>query len=116
MLRPQLHKIGIANAVTAALLILAIFGVEAKREYSPPKECGLYLAPSTIPGAGLGMYAGSSQYEARSLVSDSDIMIPTWDLDYHNGDDDYSHLWDEYTWSAGMWNDPSMDASHYSFE
>eukprot|EP00536_Pseudo-nitzschia_multiseries_P018661 jgi/Psemu1/56654/gm1.56654_g len=71
-----------------------------KRRYEPPNECGLYLAPSSIPGAGLGMYSGSKKYEAYELVSDSDLMIPTWDLDYHNGNDVYHFLWDEYTWSS----------------
>eukprot|EP00537_Pseudo-nitzschia_pungens_P017557 CAMPEP_0172410782 /NCGR_PEP_ID=MMETSP1061-20121228/77059_1 /TAXON_ID=37318 /ORGANISM="Pseudo-nitzschia pungens, Strain cf. pungens" /LENGTH=664 /DNA_ID=CAMNT_0013146977 /DNA_START=73 /DNA_END=2067 /DNA_ORIENTATION=+ len=73
-----------------------------KRRYDPPDECGLYLAPSSIPGAGLGMYSGSKKYEQFELVSDSDLMIPTWDLDYHNGNDAYYHLWDEYTWSTSM--------------
>ncbi len=85
---------------TTTVLTFVVFVADAKREYKAPEECGLYLAPSTIPGAGLGMYAGSTQFEKGSLVSDSDIMIPTWDLDYHNGDDSYFHLWDEYTWSA----------------
>jgi len=71
-------------------------------EYNPLQECGLYLAPSSIPGAGLGMYAGSKPYGINELVSDSDLMVPTWDLDYHNGGEEYHHLWDEYTWSASM--------------
>ena len=62
------------------------------RKYKPLKECGLYLAPSSIPGAGLGMYSGNKPYIVDELVSDSDLMIPTWDLDYHNGLDEYSFL------------------------
>lgn len=61
-------------------------------EYNPLQECGLYLAPSSIPGAGLGMYAGSKPYGINELVSDSDLMVPTWDLDYHNGGEEYHHL------------------------
>jgi len=79
-----------------------IYGAAAAGEFKPLRECGLYLAPSTIPGAGLGMYAGSKPYGINELVSDSDLMIPTWDLDYHNGGEEYYHLWDEYTWSASM--------------
>jgi len=117
MLRPQRKRKGIANAMTAAALFgtsLLIFValVDAKREYIPPEECGLYLAPSTIPGAGLGMYAGSTRFEEGSLVSDSDIMVPQWDMDYHNGEDDYFHLWDEYTWSASQFDDMIDDTDN----
>ena len=63
-------------------------------------ECGLYLAPSSIPGAGLGMYSGSKAYEKQELVSDGDLMIPQWDMDFNNGDDEYYNLWNEYTWSV----------------
>ena len=106
-----LHRLGnertAMGATTAILLcvittlIYAPFGVDAqKRYYHPTQECGLYLAPSSIPGAGLGMYSGSSEYAAGTVISDADLMIPTWDLDYHNGNDKYYHLWDEYTWSS----------------
>ena len=67
-----------------------VFATDPK--YIPLKECGLYLAPSSIPGAGLGMYSGSKQYRVDELVSDSDLMIPNWDLDYHNGGEQYYHL------------------------
>ena len=68
-----------------------VFATDPKK-YIPLKECGLYLAPSSIPGAGLGMYSGSKQYRVDELVSDSDLMIPNWDLDYHNGGEQYYHL------------------------
>jgi hypothetical protein len=106
MLNRKENKKSIVDAMAAILLfvttalISVATSVYAIREYSGPDECGLYLAPSTIPGAGLGMYAGSTEYKEGSLVSDSDIMVPTWDLDYHNGNDKYYHLWDEYTWST----------------
>lgn len=107
MLCRKENKKGIVDAMTDILLfaIIALISVttsvHAVREYSGPEECGLYLAPSMIPGAGLGMYAGSTEYAEGSLVSDSELMLPTWDLDYHNGNDKYYHLWNEYTWSSG---------------
>lgn len=98
----------------AIILLCATIGlvvittcVDATREYSPPAECGMYLAPSSIPGAGLGMYAGSTEYQKGLLISDSDLMIPTWDMDYHNGNNDIYHLWDEYTWATNMF--PGME-------
>jgi hypothetical protein len=71
---------------------IVVHAEKPNRKYKPLKECGLYLAPSSIPGAGLGMYSGSKPYIVDELVSDSDLMIPTWDFDYHNGLDDYSFL------------------------
>lgn len=128
MVYRQLNQINIVDAMVAIFLfaitplIFMAVCADAKREYYPPEECGLYLAPSSIPGAGYGMYSGSEEYEIGSIVSDSDIMVPTWDLNYHNGDEKYYHLWDEYTWSIcksnlrrmGMKN--GSDAIHGSCE
>lgn len=97
---------GISNAMIATILrvatmqMFATIIVYAAREYSPPEECGLYLAPSSIPGAGLGMYSGSKAYEKQELISDGDLMITQWDMDLNNGDDEYYNLWNEYTWSG----------------
>ena len=49
------------------------------------KECGLYLAPSTIPGAGMGMFAGNKQYNIGDLVTAGDLVVPVFELDWHNG-------------------------------
>jgi hypothetical protein len=54
------------------------------------KECGIYLAPSTIPGAGLGMYAGNKAYEKGDMVTFGD---------WHMGHESYDFLWEEYVWS-----------------
>jgi len=112
MLYRQENKSTVGAMITILICVISATvsiatNADATRQYSPPEECGLFLAPSSIPGAGLGMYAGSAEYGEGSLVSDSDIMIPTWDLDYHNGDELYYHLWDEYTWSSRMF--PGME-------
>ncbi|CAJ1957082.1 unnamed protein product [Cylindrotheca closterium] len=67
-------------------------------------ECGIYLAPSTIPGAGLGMYAGNRDYEAGEGLTDGDLLVPIFDLDWHNDYEEYEFLWDEYTWAAKSFN------------
>jgi hypothetical protein len=62
-------------------------------------ECGLYLAPSSIPGAGWGMYAGSEGYQMGAFLADPDLMVPVYELDfYHPDSQNYWFLWDEYTW------------------
>jgi SET domain len=73
----------------------------------PAQECGLYLAPSTIPGAGLGVFAGNRPYKDGERLGPPDLMIPAYDLDWNNGGDMYYFLWDEYTWSASMF--PEME-------
>jgi hypothetical protein len=46
---------------------------------SPELTCGQYLAPSILPGAGLGMYSGV-EIEEDDPVSYGDICIPLLDL------------------------------------
>ena len=60
-------------------------------------SCGLWLAPSTLPGAGLGMFAG--QAFAKGDLLQSDIVIPIVDFLQHNPGK-APFLWDEYTWNA----------------
>jgi hypothetical protein len=54
--------------------------------------CGVYLAPSTIPGAGLGLFAGHA-YEPNDVVTKGDIIISLSELDWHNGFELYFFLW-----------------------
>lgn len=47
--------------------------------------CLLYLAESTIPGAGLGMFAGSSFAKGQLIGRNvGDAAFPTTDQDWHN--------------------------------
>jgi hypothetical protein len=50
-------------------------------------ECGIYLAQSTIPNAGLGMFAGKD-YKKNSKVTDGDIIVPLIEVDWNNDHDD----------------------------
>jgi hypothetical protein len=74
--------------------------IPERKDLTKNDECALYLAPSSIPGAGLGMYAGSKPYTKGERIGDPDLMLPVYDLDWHNGFQDFSFLWDEYTWSS----------------
>ena len=70
----------------------------------PPQvtDCGVWIAPSTIPGAGMGIFAGRD-FAPRQVVTAGDGAIPLVDLPFHSDIDDFTNqfLWDEYTWSAG---------------
>ena len=65
------------------------------------EQCGLYLAPSTIPGAGLGLFAGID-FATGEEVTPGDAMVPIRDIDWHNSARESTKyfLWDEYIWSG----------------
>jgi hypothetical protein len=54
-------------------------GVAAKKTI----ECGIYLAPSSIPFAGLGMYVGNRSFEVNDIVTDEDIVVPIIEREWH---------------------------------
>jgi hypothetical protein len=64
-------------------------------------ECGVYLAPSSIPGSGLGMYAGNRTYVVNDIVTDEDIVIPIFEREWHSNVKG-KFLWDEYTWNGDV--------------
>jgi len=93
---------------------------EADETQSPQEEqCGLYLAPSTIPGAGLGMFAGVD-FEEGSEVTPGDAMVPIRDMNWHNSLHGFTNqfLWDEYIWSGATFKgmtEPFSDIDGASF-
>lgn len=74
--------------------------------------CGVYVAPSTLPGTGLGMYAGPKGFSKGELITktlgDHVISIPdlatthsdTGLYDKDSVDMTKYFLWDQYTWNA----------------
>ena len=62
-------------------------------------ECFVWLAPSTLEGAGLGMFAGKDFVKDERLADD--LVVPIVDIVMQNEDDsNFLFLWDEYTWNA----------------
>lgn len=89
------------------LLCQVVADVATSEETVKPK-CGLYLAPSSIPGAGLGMYAGDRIYREKDTVTLGDVVIPISEYDWNNEGGDFegdSFLWDEYTWNSYVFTD-----------
>jgi hypothetical protein len=75
-------------------------------------DCGLYMADSTIPGSGLGMYAGR-HFRRGSQVAYGDVVMQVTDFDGHNrlrrwynGDfsagDEEEWLLDDYFWNSRL--------------
>lgn len=75
--------------------------------------CGVYLAESTLPGTGIGMYAGPKGYRKGETITKElgDLIVPITDLKTTHSDtglydEDAKDmtkyfLWDQYTWSPG---------------
>jgi hypothetical protein len=67
--------------------------------------CRVYIAPSTIPGAGYGLFAGIS-FRKGDLVTPGDGVVPIHNPVFHNGNVEHedTFLWDEYVWSAATFS------------
>ena len=63
-------------------------------------ECGIWLALSTIPGSGLGMFAGRDFDESEEMMQSGDIVIPIVDYAFNQRGAKKDFLWDEYVWQA----------------
>jgi hypothetical protein len=75
----------------------------ASRDTSDTKVCRIYMAPSTIPGAGFGLFAGIP-YQKGNLVTPGDGVVPIYDMEFHNGLSSSLFLWDEYVWSGSTFS------------
>ena len=77
-------------------------------------QCEVYLAPSTIPNAGLGVYSGVTK-KVGEFVGNGDPAFPLLELDWHNGyamdpdspetqyfDPFTNYVWDGATMGMGL--------------
>ena len=64
-------------------------------------DCGLYIAPSTIPNAGLGIFTAVSRQE-DDIVGYGDPVLPVIDLPFHNGKatGEFFNIFRDYVWNA----------------
>ena len=51
---------------------------------STTETCTLFMAPSTIPNAGIGVFTAVDVKEGEN-VGYPDLAIPVTDVDWHNG-------------------------------
>mmetsp|Transcript_30499 Transcript_30499/g.50347 ORF Transcript_30499/g.50347 Transcript_30499/m.50347 type:complete len:602 (+) Transcript_30499:87-1892(+) len=74
--------------------------------------CTIFLAPSTIEGAGLGIFTSIAR-ENNTVLGVSDVIIPIYDLRWHHPDDDKHFIFTEYVWDGakmmGMHADTEND-------
>jgi hypothetical protein len=57
--------------------------IDGNKKQTKHFECGLYIAESTIPNAGLGVFTAAAKKPLDPLGS-GDVCIPNIDINYHN--------------------------------
>lgn len=66
--------------------------------------CALYFAPSTIPGAGWGVFTARNLSEG-AVVERGELLIPVQEPGWNNGmrhEYDPPHLWTAYCWDYAL--------------
>ena len=61
------------------------------------EECGIWLALSTLPGTGIGMFAGK-RFVKQEIFMAGDHIVPIIDFVNYQRNEDEPFLWSEYTW------------------
>ncbi|KAL7557110.1 hypothetical protein ACA910_002359 [Epithemia clementina (nom. ined.)] len=64
-------------------------------------QCGVYLAPSTIPGAGNGIFAGRFAAAGDASLLPPDLVVPVTDYVFHNH---FHPVQDMYRWFQHSWD------------
>ena len=91
------------NAKFPILLLSVLLIAQLPVASSEEHKCGIWFAKSTIPGTGLGMFAGKDFQKQECLLSIGDVVLPLVDMELHQGNG-YNFLWDEYAWDGnGMY-------------
>ena len=65
------------------LKIVVTIAVVVATTTSAAIDCELYIAPSTIPNAGLGVFSGVAKSKGET-IGNGDAAIPLIDLYWHN--------------------------------
>jgi hypothetical protein len=86
------------------------------QEEEEEEQCGLYLAPSTIPGAGLGVFTAHPRAPGDPLHSSGEVCVPLFDLYQHTPA--FQPPFMDYYWSGdtlGLWGESSRPAELFVF-
>ena len=104
--RYPMRSISIASrsiSIASAAVLFVCARAASAAAVEDEQQCTLYLAKSTIPGAGLGIFTGSPLAKGQHILY-SDLAIPIVDIDFHAGGDktkeDYHWLISDYVWRA----------------
>ena len=80
---------------------------------SASDQCGVWVGMSSLPGTGLGMFAGKNFKHGELLLPVGDLIIPIVDLGSRQTN---SFLWRDYTWvdHSGYYGSTKMGAEDVS--
>ena len=83
-----------------------------QHQHEPYSQCGLYLAESTIPGAGLGAFTGIDR-RPGDVIGRGEVMVPIYDAMYH-----LQHALGPQEAQRSDWEylDPTRDYVWYGFD
>jgi hypothetical protein len=81
------------------LLVVALVRVSSNdNDIDIDIECDLYIAESTIPNAGLGIFTAKAREPGES-IGNGDVCIPQIDIDWHHGAEDVDNFAD-FVWDG----------------
>ena len=88
-------------------------------ESQEPPQCSMYIAPSTIVNAGLGVFTSIPLTKHDNVPNVSDVIVPLIDVSYYQEDADYFfNPFDDYSWASmcfGMHHKAQSPASTLAF-
>ena len=84
---------------------------QPKFNYDDPQKCSLYLAESSIPNAGMGMFT-TVPYSTNEPIGHSELGILIHDADHHYPNSKPSKdLFENYVWGKNMLTDGIFEAN-----
>jgi hypothetical protein len=93
-----IHMLSVTMLISS-VVIAAADQRKTTHENSLLSQCTVYLAPSTIEGAGLGIFTSIPRAEG-TVVGVSDVIVPIIDLQQHHSKLDFFWVLTEYVWDG----------------
>jgi len=82
------------------LLITVLHVAAAAAKNDDDDACGLYVAKSTLPDAGLGIFTATERRSGQTLESTADTCVPFIDMYWHQPEHLQSPYRDDYYWNG----------------
>jgi hypothetical protein len=96
----RLTSLWLVSLLLLLLLLAALVLVSSSNDndIDIDMECDLYIAESTIPNAGVGIFT-AKPLEPGESVGNGDVCIPQIDIDWHHGAEDIDNFVD-FVWDG----------------
>ena len=93
----------LASIALCGAEVASLVGDGGGKSSASTDQCSLYLAKSTIPGAGLGVFTGVP-LEKGAYVGFGDAAIPIVDIDFHAGGSKVEFCFTFVLWSYHIYS------------